>query len=205
MNAPKEDRMDWTLANIIRTHAAERGSRPMLTYGRRTISYGEMDAVSSRVAQGLLGEGIGSQDRVAFLDKNGPEYFEVLFGGAKVNAVNVAVNWRLAPEEIERTINDAQAKLLFVGADLLSQVDEVQAKLETVKRIIVLGDCGSATRATGRRDHRVRSSPPGALQMPDVDRFCQRAAEESVGQAAEASAARALLAGARAPHSLTVR
>ena len=29
---------------------------------------------------------------VAFLDKNGPEYFEVLFGGGKINAVNVAVN-----------------------------------------------------------------------------------------------------------------
>src|SRR5215510_4824444 len=132
--------MEWTLANIVRTHAAERGNQPMVTYGDRTITYAEMDAVSSRIAQGLMAEGIGSQDRVAFLDKNGPEYFEVLFGGAKVNAVNVAVNWRLAPEEIERTINDARAKLLFVGVDLLSQVEEVQAKLETVQKIIVLGE-----------------------------------------------------------------
>jgi long-chain acyl-CoA synthetase len=132
--------MEWTLANIVRTHAAHRGGQPMLTYGTRTITYAAMDATSNRVAQALLAEGIGRQDRVAFLDKNGPEYFEVLFGGAKVNAVNVAVNWRLAPEEMERTINDAQAKLLFVGADFLSHVEEIETKLETVDKIIVLGD-----------------------------------------------------------------
>jgi long-chain acyl-CoA synthetase len=84
--------MEWTLANIIRAYAAARGGKPMLTYAGRTISYVEMDAVSSRVAQGLLAEGIGRQDRVAFLDENGPGYFEVLFSGAKINAVNVAVN-----------------------------------------------------------------------------------------------------------------
>src|SRR5215468_10116378 len=132
--------MEWTLANIIRTHGAARGGHPMLTFGPRTITYAEMDRVSSQVAQGLLAEGVGAQDRVAFLDKNGPEYFEVLFGGAKVNAVNVAVNWRLAPEEMERTINDARAKLLFVGADFLSHVEEIETKLETVEKIVVLGD-----------------------------------------------------------------
>lgn len=132
--------MEWILANIIRTHAGARGGRPMLTYSGRTISYAEMDAVSSRVAQGLLAEGIGAQDRVAFLDKNGPEYFEVLFGGAKINAVNVAVNWRLAPGEMEHTINDAEAKLLFVGGEFRSQLDEIVGRLKTVKRIIVLGE-----------------------------------------------------------------
>jgi long-chain acyl-CoA synthetase len=131
--------MEWTLANIVRTHAAERGGHPMLTYGPRTITYAEMNAVSSQVAQSLLAEGIGPQDRVAFLDKNGPEYFEVLFGGAKVNAVNVAVNWRLAPAEIEQTINDAEAKVLFVGAEFRAQLEAIESKLATVKKIIVLG------------------------------------------------------------------
>ncbi len=132
--------MEWSLGTIIRSHSAERGARPMLTYGRRTITYAEMDEVSSRVAQGLLAEGIGPQDRVAFLDKNGPEYFEVLFGGAKVNAVNVAVNWRLAPGEMEHAINDAEARALFVAADFRVQLEEMEGKLRTVKKIIVLGE-----------------------------------------------------------------
>jgi long-chain acyl-CoA synthetase len=111
----------------------------MITYDRRTISYADMDQASSRVAHGLLGEGIGPGDRVAFLDKNGHEYFEVLFGGAKVNAVNVAVNWRLAPAEMQYIINDAEAKVLFVGPEFLPHLDEIEAKLDTVKTIVVLG------------------------------------------------------------------
>jgi acyl-CoA synthetase (AMP-forming)/AMP-acid ligase II len=132
--------MEWTLANIIRTHAATRGGKAMLTYAGHSTSYAEMDAASSRVAQGLLAQGIGPQDRVAFLDKDGPEYFEVLFGGAKINAVNVAVNWRLASGEMEHTINDAEAKVLFVGSAFQSQLEEMEERLKTVRKVIVIGE-----------------------------------------------------------------
>ena len=61
----------------------------------------------------------GPQDRVAFLDKNGIEHFEVFFGAALANAVCVDVNWRLAPPEVEFIVNDAQAKVLVVGPDFV--------------------------------------------------------------------------------------
>ena len=131
--------MEFTLASIVRAHGTARATHPMLTYGSRTISYGEMHERSSRVAQALLGEGLSPQDHVAFLDKNGPEYFEVLFGGGKANVVNVAVNWRLAPAEMEYTINDAQAKVLFVGPDFLGHLAEIEGSLQTVKKIVVIG------------------------------------------------------------------
>src|SRR3990172_3728479 len=50
--------MAWTLAGIVRDHARAGGARPMLTYGARTITWAEMDARSSRVAQGLLAAGL---------------------------------------------------------------------------------------------------------------------------------------------------
>ena len=65
---------------------------------------------TANVGIALLAAGVRPQDHVAFIDMNGPEYFEVLFGCAKVNAVNVAVNWRLAPGEMASTINDAEAR-----------------------------------------------------------------------------------------------
>jgi acyl-CoA synthetase (AMP-forming)/AMP-acid ligase II len=158
--------MEWTLAGIVRTHAADRGDRPMLTYGPRTISYADMDRTASRVAQGLLAEGIGPQDRVAFLDKNGPEYFEVLFGGAKVNAVNVAVNWRLAPAEMAYTINDAAAKVLFVGGEFLAHVDGIGSTLRTVRKIIVLGRHPSHESYQAWLD-RAAARDPGIGSAPD--------------------------------------
>jgi long-chain acyl-CoA synthetase len=132
--------MEWTLADIVRRHARERGDRPIITYGERVISYAEMDARADRVAQGLIAEGVRPQEHVAFLDKNGPEYFEVLFGGGKANVINVAVNWRLAAREMAFVINDAEAKVLFVGPDFLPYLEEIEGDLRTVSKIVVLGE-----------------------------------------------------------------
>ncbi len=131
--------MTWSLADTIREHGRERGALPMITFGARTITWAEMDARSSRVAQGLLAAGLAEQDRVAFVDKNGPEYFEVLFGGGKANVVDVAVNWRLQPAEMAYIVNDAEAKLLFVGPDFLGHLDEMEPVLKTVQKVIVIG------------------------------------------------------------------
>jgi long-chain acyl-CoA synthetase len=98
-----------------------------------------MDARTSRVAQAIRAAGLAPQDRVAFVDKNGPEYFEVLFGGAKANVVNVAVNWRLTPAEMAYVIDDAAARLLFVGPDFLRHLDAMESSLRTVEQIVVIG------------------------------------------------------------------
>jgi acyl-CoA synthetase (AMP-forming)/AMP-acid ligase II len=124
--------MSWSLGRIVREHARARGAQPMISYGERVITWSEMDARSSRVAQGLLAAGLAEQNRIAFLDKNGPEYFEVLFGSGKANVVNVAVNWRLTPGEMAYVINDAEAKLLFLGPDFLGHLDEMEERLKTV-------------------------------------------------------------------------
>jgi len=44
------------------------------------------------VANALIAAGVGSQSRVGFIGKNIAEYFTLVFGAAKINAVTVAVN-----------------------------------------------------------------------------------------------------------------
>ncbi len=129
-----------TLADIVRVHGAERGDDPVLTFEGRTITYAEMDRRSSQVAQALAAEGVGAGDRVAFIDKNVPEYFELTFATAKLDAVTVAVNWRLAPREIAQIADDAEAKVLVIGTDFVGQVEQIEAQLGTVQAIIVIGD-----------------------------------------------------------------
>ena len=127
------------MADIIRQQSSERPDQPAFVYGGRTVTFGDLDTRSSRVANGLRSEGVGSKDRVAFLDVNSPEFFEVLFGAAKLNAVTVAVNWRLAPREAAYIVNDAEAKVLVVGEELLPLADAMAAELTTVTKVVVLG------------------------------------------------------------------
>src|SRR5262249_45998235 len=102
------------------------------------ITYGELDERASRVANGLIAASVGPQRRVAILSKNNPAFFELWFGATKADAVLVPVNFRLAPPEVAFVVNDAQAELLFVGADFYASVEKVAHELSTVRRIIAL-------------------------------------------------------------------
>jgi acyl-CoA synthetase (AMP-forming)/AMP-acid ligase II len=128
-----------TVADIIRQQGSQRPDQPAFVYGSRTVTFGDIDVRSSRVANGLRSEGVASQDRVAFLDKNSPEFFEVLFGAAKLNAVTVAVNWRLAAREAAYIVNDAEATVLVVGEELLPLAEAMEPELTTVKKVVVIG------------------------------------------------------------------
>ena len=129
-----------SLADIVRGHAKATPDRVALVDGDRTFTYAQLDDRSNRFAEGLRSEGLGAQERVAFLDKNGPEYFDAVFGTAKVNAVLCAVNWRLAPPEAAFVINDSQAKILVVGQELLPMLDEIADELTTVTKVLVVGE-----------------------------------------------------------------
>lgn len=112
----------------------------MIKFGERTVTWSDMDRRSSRMANGLTKAGVGPQQRVAFLEKNSVEYFEVLFGCSKANIVDVSVNWRLAPAEIAYTVNDSEAQILFVGADFFDAIGSIESQLTTVQTIVALGD-----------------------------------------------------------------
>jgi long-chain acyl-CoA synthetase len=129
-----------TVSDIIRVHGAERATRTALIQGERTVTWGELLARSAQVANLLASHGVGHDDRVAFLDKNGIEHFEVFYGATLLGAVCVDVNWRLAAPEVEYIVNDAQAKVLVVGPEFVPILDAIRANLTTATAVYVIGD-----------------------------------------------------------------
>lgn len=134
-----------TIADIIRTHGKEMANITSLIEGQRTRSWGELLERSARVANALRAAGIGAQDRVAFLDKNSIEHFEIFYGCSLINAVSVDINWRLAGPEVEFIVNDAAAKVLVVHADFLPVIDAIRSNLTSTELIVVIGGQGSDT------------------------------------------------------------
>ena len=119
--------MGLTLAGLIRERARDHGDRPAIVFGDDVTTYGDLDRRSNQVAHALRAAGVGPGDRVAIIDRNGPEFFELLFGAAKLRAVLVAVNWRLAPSEMAFIVTDATASVLVVGAEVNAQLEGVRA------------------------------------------------------------------------------
>ncbi|SFQ39886.1 AMP-binding enzyme [Actinomadura madurae] len=115
--------------SIVGDHARDRGGAPAVTGDGRTVSYAELDERSSRCAQALLDAGLGAGSRVAYVGKNAPEYFDLLFGAAKIGAVTAPVNWGLTPPEIAAVVADAQAPVTLVDAEFASLAGELPGRI----------------------------------------------------------------------------
>jgi acyl-CoA synthetase (AMP-forming)/AMP-acid ligase II len=129
---------DFTrLTDMVTVHARTRPNAPAITFEGQVISFAELDARANRVAAALAACGIGFGDRVAFLDKNTPAYFEVLFGAAKLGAVLCAINFRLSAEEAAYIVNDAEAKVFFVGGEFAELAERIQADGVQVHTVLI--------------------------------------------------------------------
>ena len=117
----------------------ERPDEPALRYLDRTWTWAEWTTRIRRAANALIGEGLPPQARVAFLDKNSAACLEVGLAGVLTGTATVPINHRLAAAEVTWIVNDAEARVLFVGAELLPLLEPVRDELATVERVIVVG------------------------------------------------------------------
>ena len=131
--------MEFTLANLVRELAAERPDSPAFKDETREVTFGELHDRSSRIAVALVEAGVRPGDRVALLMKNTIEYFEMVFGCSKVDAIAVGLNWRLKPRELEAILDDAQPTVLVVDAEHRTNVPASTTEGSST-RIVVLGE-----------------------------------------------------------------
>jgi acyl-CoA synthetase (AMP-forming)/AMP-acid ligase II len=157
------------LPELSRYHAAVRPERVAMTFEGRETTFGQLDRRASRVANGLLATCATTQARIAVLDKNSDQFFELWFGAAKARAVLVPVNWRLAPAEIAYIVNDAEAEMVFVGEEYVETVERLLPELRTVKQVVALaGGHPDWEEYTAWRDRQASADPRLATPGDDV-------------------------------------
>lgn len=99
------------------------------------ITYADLEDRAGRMAEFLRDEwGVGPGSRIATLAQNRTETVELLFACAKLHAVLVPLNWRLARPELEYILADADAVGLVT--------DEVNAEMARQLRSSVPGEKG---------------------------------------------------------------
>lgn len=117
----------FNLAATLAHHADRFPERPCVVWGSETITYGELDRRAARSAAGLARLGIGRGDVVAVLLYNCPEFLETMFAVARLGAIFMPMNWRLAGEEVAYIAGHA-------GARLVVSEPELEALAEAARR-----------------------------------------------------------------------
>ena len=123
---------DLTLADVMRTQAVVRPRADALVADAVTLSYGELDARTERIASGLLGIGLRRGDRLAVLSRNSLEYALLFHSAAKAGIAIAALNWRSAPAELARAVALVEPAAVAVSGELRGVADEVAPSLRKV-------------------------------------------------------------------------
>src|SRR2546423_13555422 len=126
------------LSDLIARNAAFTPHQPALRYAGSTLTYAALAqriAAAARALKSVLG--IARGDRVAILAANHPDYLVLLYACARLGALLVPLNWRLAVPEQLFILAHAGVKALFVQ-DAFAAVAAPLRKDEPEVRVIRL-------------------------------------------------------------------
>ncbi len=130
---------DSTLLHELISRSAERNaSAPALTYGKQTLSYGNLQELVSRFASGLLSLGLARGERVAIYLEKRFETVIASFGAPAAGGVFVPLNPLLKPEQVGYIMGDCNVRVLVTSAERLNLLREVLPNCHDLRHIVVL-------------------------------------------------------------------
>ena len=121
------------LSDLIERNAAFAPDKVALRFGGGGLGYGAFARRIAAAARALKSQlGVGRGDRVAILATNHPDYLVLLYACARLGAMLVPLNWRLAIPEQLFILADASVKALVVEEAFAAVVPALSAALPDV-------------------------------------------------------------------------
>jgi fatty-acyl-CoA synthase len=103
--------------------AALGGERPAVSDAERSLDYAALEERCVRAAGWLAARGVSRGDRVALLLGNRTAYLELLLAAARLGAIAVPFNTRLAAPEIREQLDDCTPRVLCFERELEALVE----------------------------------------------------------------------------------
>jgi fatty-acyl-CoA synthase len=103
------------LSNLIERNAAFAPDKAAIIFEGEVLTYAALHARIKRTASALQAEfGVVKGDRIAILSLNRPDYLVLLYACARLGAMLVPINWRLAVAEQLFILSNAAVKVLVL-------------------------------------------------------------------------------------------
>lgn len=135
--------LETTLGALLQRAAHHYRDRVAVKHDARTLSYRDLGEQVHRLANALLGLGLGRGDRVALLMWNCPEYVVCDFAVATAGLVKVPLNHLLTRDEVEFRIQDSEASAVVCDEHFAPMVAGLAPDCPSLKhRICVVEGSG---------------------------------------------------------------
>jgi long-chain acyl-CoA synthetase len=124
------------LHHLLQESAAQYPDRPCTIFNGAEISYAEMDALTDRLAAGLVEMGVEKGQPVGIFMPNTPQFVLAYFGILKAGGIVVATNPLYTGREIEHQVKDSGLEIMLVMSNFYNLIKQVQPKTP-LKRLVV--------------------------------------------------------------------
>jgi len=145
-----------TLVDLLRDSVSRYAHQPALESFGKQLTYAELGEAANAVASWLQGRGLGKGDRVAIMMPNVLAYPAILFGALVAGCTVINVNPLYTARELCHQVNDAGARVLFVGENFGHTVEKAGSRLKLDETVVVtpgdlMGLKGSVVNLMARR------------------------------------------------------
>ncbi|RLQ95567.1 long-chain fatty acid--CoA ligase [Falsibacillus albus] len=108
--------------------------------GIHRFTYGQYVKRTKRLASALTSLGMEKGMKIGTFAWNHHRHLEAYFAVPCSGAVLHMINIRLSPEHLTYVINHAEDKILLIDEDLIPLIENIQDKLATVEKYIIMTD-----------------------------------------------------------------
>ncbi|WP_283151006.1 fatty acid--CoA ligase [Silvimonas soli] len=158
------------IKQLLHTPLAVAPQQEIVYADKRRHTYKEFSLRINRLGNALTNLGVKGCCTVAVMDWDSHRYLECFFAVPMLGAVLQMVNVRLSPDQILYTLNHAAADVLLVNEDFLPVLAEIQPKLTSVKKFILLSDESASVPAHFEGEYEsLLSSSADKFDFPDFD------------------------------------
>ncbi len=126
--------------DMVDRHVAHgRSAKAAFIDPSETLTYGELQARSNRMANLLATYAVPRESRVALLLLDTVDFPVAFWGAIKAGVIPVCLNTLLTAEQYAYILGDSRAKALFISPPLLPVVQPILGQLPHLKHVFVVG------------------------------------------------------------------
>lgn len=133
--------------------------------GDLTVTYGELEERTQRLAGFLHRLGVGKGDRVLLMFPNDFRFIECLFGTLRTGAVAVPCNVKLGTDALAYVAAHSESVVLIAHADLREKAEAVRRQVPGLRHLLIVGEWAQGVQSY----EALLAATPAGFATVDVD------------------------------------
>jgi amino acid adenylation domain-containing protein len=160
------------VSEFLEASAAKFPQKVALIDGGRRLTYLEIEEQSNRLANALIGLGLGKQDRAAVFLEPSAEAVISIFGILKAGGVFLVVNPQVKPKKLAFILNDCRARVLITDQKHSEELGGIRKECPSLASVVVTEP--AVVRPKARRKPGGWASYSQVVRQHDASRPVQR-------------------------------